>query len=57
MLKMLGRKVQKEYKNKTEGYTYINTGDLIRAPWLHFRISSNPTSYRVDLKNVVSLIY
>ena len=55
-LKMLGRKVRKELKMKKEGFTYISTGDLVKAPWLHFRISSDPTSYReIILKKL--LIY
>jgi len=45
MIKMLAKRVKTEIDNKKEGFTYISTGDLLKAPWLHFRIGSTSTSY------------
>ena len=43
---MFARKVKHDFERRKNGFTYINTGDLVRAPWLHFRISDTSISYK-----------
>lgn len=57
MVKMLAKRVKTEIEEKKEGYTYISTGDLLKAPWLHFRIGSTNTSYIQLWMKFKSLIF